>query len=65
MNDNCQSTPNIKSKIDMIDSRSEIIGMRPLEKISLIDSISLIVLVVRVPIGVVSNWRRLRFYTFL
>ena len=41
------------------------IGTKPSEKISLIDSMSLIVLVVNVPIGVLSNWERLRPSIFL
>ena len=47
-----QSTKNIKHKMEMIESISAMMGTRPSEKISLIASISLIVLVVSVPIGV-------------
>ena len=55
INVNRQSTKNINSKIEIIERRSDTIGISPSEKISLMDSISLIVRVVRVPIGVLSN----------
>jgi hypothetical protein len=48
----------------MIDNRSAMIGINPSLKISFTDSISLIVLVVSVPIGVLSNWDKLRFSIF-
>ena len=47
-----QSTKNINPKIEMIERKSAMMGTRPSEKISLMASISLMVLVVRVPIGV-------------
>ncbi len=55
-----QLVKNITTRITMMESRSAIIGISPSEKISLMLSMSLIVRVVRVPIGVVSNWRRFR-----
>ena len=44
----------------MMDNKSAMIGINPSLKISLMDSMSFIVRVVSVPIGVVSNWERLR-----
>ena len=52
INVNRQSTKNMNNKIEMIDSRSDIIGIRPSEKMSFTDSISLMVRVVNVPMGV-------------
>src|ERR1700694_5178161 len=60
-----QSAMNMNKRIETIESRSAIIGISPSEKISLMASISLIVRVVRVPIGVLSNWERLSPSTFL
>ena len=60
-----QSTPNMNNKIEIIESKSEMIGINPLAKISLMDSISLIVLVVKVPIGVcqiAANSNSILFY---
>ena len=65
MSDKRQSDKNINNRIEIIESRSEMIGINPFEKISLIDSISLIVLVVKVPIGVLSNCRRFKLNIFL
>jgi hypothetical protein len=53
------SIVNMTVKTQTMESRSAMMGTSPSEKISLIDSISLIVLVVSVPIGVLSNWERL------
>ena len=52
---NCQLIKNIVVKVTIIVNMSAIIGISPSEKISLILSISLIVLVVNVPMGVLSN----------
>ena len=52
---NSQLIKNIVAKVTTIVKKSAIIGINPSEKISLILSISLIVLVVNVPIGVLSN----------
>ncbi len=60
-----QSARNMNSSTERIDNRSAIIGISPSEKISLIASMSLIVRVVNVPMGVLSNWERLRPSTFL
>ena len=54
---NPQKTCN--NKIEMIDNKSAIIGINPSEKISLMDSMSFMVRVVKVPIGVLSNCERL------
>src|SRR5882672_2301157 len=59
-----QSTQNIKNKMDTMDSRSAIMGISPSEKISLMASMSLMVRVVSVPMGVLSNWERLNPSTF-
>ena len=55
-----QSTTNITIRTEIIESRSAIMGISPSEKISLIDSISLMVRVVRVPMGVLSNCERFK-----
>ena len=60
----CQSVQNINTSTQTIESRSARMGTSPSEKISLMDSISLIVLVVSVPIGVLSNCERLRLIIF-
>ena len=65
ISDKRQSAVNINSSMAMMESKSEIIGIRPLEKISLMDSISFMVRVVNVPIGVLSNCRKFRLNTFL
>ena len=49
----------------MITNKSEIIGIKPSLKISLMLSISFMVRVVSVPIGVVSNCFRFKPITFL
>ena len=56
--------PNMMPSTQRMDSRSAMIGIRPSAKISLMRSISSMVRVVRVPIGVWSNWRRFRCSTF-
>src|SRR6476620_3923934 len=65
INVNRQSIQNITPSTQTMDKRSAMIGTKPSEKISLMDSISLIVLVVSVPIGVLSNWERLSPRIFL
>src|SRR5260221_11594091 len=60
-----QSIQNITPSTHTIERRSAIIGTNPSEKISLMDSISLIVRVVNVPIGVLSNCERLSPTIFL
>ena len=52
---NCQLIKNMVVKVTIIVNISAMIGISPSEKISLILSISLIVLVVNVPMGVLSN----------
>ena len=46
---------NIVVRVTIMVSKSAKMGIKPSEKISLILSISLMVLVVKVPIGVLSN----------
>ena len=53
----CQLIKNIVVKVTTIVSKSAIMGINPSEKMSLILSISLMVRVVNVPIGVLSNCR--------
>ena len=55
INVNFQLIKNMVVKVTTMVKKSAIIGINPSEKISLILSISLIVLVVNVPIGVLSN----------
>ena len=62
---NCQSVQNIKPSTQTIESKSAMIGTRPSENISLMDSMSLIVRVVNVPMGVLSNCERLSPIIFL
>ena len=52
---NSQLIKNMVVKVTIIVNISAIMGISPSEKISLILSISLIVLVVNVPMGVLSN----------
>ena len=52
---NFQSITNMVMSVTIIVNKSANIGIKPSEKISLMLSISLIVLVVNVPIGVLSN----------
>ena len=65
INVSCQSIQNITPSTQKIESKSAMIGTNPSEKISLIDSMSLIVLVVNVPMGVLSNCERLSDIIFL
>ena len=60
-----QSIQNMVTSVNTMVSKSATIGIKPSLKISLMLSMSLMVRVVSVPIGVVSNWRRLRLSTFL
>ena len=60
-----QLIQNMVANVIRMVSRSAMMGISPSEKTSLILSISLMVRVVRVPIGVLSNWRNSRFTTFL
>ena len=55
INVNFQLIKNIVAKVTIIVNKSAKMGINPSEKISLILSISLMVLVVNVPIGVLSN----------
>ena len=57
---NRASVQNIIPNTQRIESRSAMIGINPSAKISLMRSISSMVLVVKVPMGVLSNWRRFR-----
>ena len=52
---NFQLIKNIVIKVTMMVKKSAKIGISPSEKISLMLSISLMVLVVKVPMGVLSN----------
>lgn len=51
----CEPAKNINTSTQIIVSKSAITGTSPSEKISFTDSISLIVLVVSVPTGVLSK----------
>ena len=65
MSVNLQSIQNMVASVKMMESKSATMGIRPSAKISLILSISLMVRVVRVPMGVLSNWLRFKLITFL
>ena len=55
INVNCQLIKNIVVKVTTMVKKSAMMGINPSEKISLMLSISLMVLVVNVPMGVLSN----------